>query len=138
MIRCILKKIRLDNEYYKLLLDSDWHQLNIRRPNNPDPRYQWEIRSTKRELLQVYTTVADLGGARPARAPPPRPRIFSISCIFCKIWQNHMLAPPGRVGAPSHGESWIRPCTTTNYYWYYYYYYYYCIYRLVYNRSNQN
>ena len=60
MIRCILKKFRLDNEYYKLLLDSDWHQLNIRRPNNPDPRYQWEIRSTKRELLQVLllTTTA--------------------------------------------------------------------------------
>ena len=53
MIRCILKKFRLDNDYYKLLLDSDWHQLNIRRPNNPDPRYQWEIRSTKRELFQV-------------------------------------------------------------------------------------
>ena len=44
--------------------------------------------------------------------PPPRLKVFSISCIFfCKSWQTRMLAtPPPRVDAPSYGQSWIRLC----------------------------
>ena len=47
----------LDNGYYKVLLDSDWYQRNIRSNNNPDPRYQWEKLPNKRELFQVHATV---------------------------------------------------------------------------------
>ena len=44
--------------------------------------------------------------------PPYGPlKLFLISCIFRQIWQICMLAPTSwRVGAPSYGESWIRPC----------------------------
>ena len=43
------------------------------------------------------------GGGR-----PPRTKIFLISCSF---WENlYVGASPWRVGAPSCGESWIRPC----------------------------
>ena len=39
--------------------------------------------------------VADLGVP-----PPARPKIFSISCSFCKIWQNHVVTPPtGNLGS---------------------------------------
>ena len=53
------------------------------------------------------TAVADLGG------PPYGPKFSQFHAVFRKIWQNHMLAPPlpRRVGAPSYGESWIRPWT---------------------------
>ena len=46
-------------------------------------------------------TVADYG-----------PKCSQFHEVFRKIWQNHMLAPPTlrRVGTPSYGESWIRPC----------------------------
>ena len=44
-------------------------------------------------------------------APPPHgPKFSQFHAVFRKIWQNHMLAPPWRVGAPSYGESWTRPC----------------------------
>ena len=53
-------------------------------------------------------------GAPTARSPLPRTKIFLISCSFWGgggIWQICMLAPPSwRVGTPSCGESWIRPC----------------------------
>ena len=58
-------------------------------------------------LLFVYVckSVADLGG------PPQGPKFSQFHAVFRKIWQNHMLAlPPWRVGAPSYGESCIRPC----------------------------
>ena len=56
--------------------------------------------------------VADPRG-RPRRVPPYGPKFSQFHAVFWKIWQNHMLAPPPRrVGAPSYGESWIRPCTT--------------------------
>ena len=40
-----------------------------------------------------------------SRLVPP-----TAQCNIWKIWQNRMLAPP-RVGVPSYGESYIRPCT---------------------------
>ena len=52
------------------------------------------------------TPVADFGG----RAPPPHgPKCSQFHAVFGKIWQNHMLAPPWRAGAPSSRKSWIRP-----------------------------
>ena len=35
---------------------------------------------------------------------PPWSRFFQFRAVFGKIWQNRMLAPPWRVGAPSFGE----------------------------------
>ena len=51
-------------------------------------------------------------GGRSRRAPPPySPNFSHFHAVFGKIWQNRMLAPPSpRVGAPSYGEYWIRPC----------------------------
>ena len=51
------------------------------------------------------SAVADLGGARGARAPPPPrvPKFFRFHAVFGKIWQNCMLAPPlssRELGAP--------------------------------------
>ena len=42
------------------------------------------------------------GGAR--EACPPGVEILSISCSFGKIWQNHMLAPPGESAPPPRGN----------------------------------
>ena len=39
--------------------------------------------------------VGDLG-ERPRRAPL-RPKISQFHTVFRKIWQNHMMAPPGRL-----------------------------------------
>ena len=51
-------------------------------------------------------------GERPRRMPPLQTKIFLISCSF---WENpaylYVSAPPLGVGAPSYGESCIRPCT---------------------------
>ena len=52
-------------------------------------------------------TMADLRGA------PIRPNIFSISCSCWKIWQNRMLAPPGRHSLLR--ECWIRPWLRQSY-----------------------
>ena len=49
------------------------------------------------------SAVADLGGR------PYGPKFSQFHAVFRKIWQNHMLAPPRRVGAASYGESRIRP-----------------------------
>ena len=38
----------------------------------------------------------------------PGSKVFQFHAVFGKIWQNRMLAPPRRVGAPSSGKSWIR------------------------------
>ena len=58
-------------------------------------------------------TIATSGGfrGRAGRAPPPWPKIFSISCSFSQnLAKSYVGAPPPwRVGAPSYGESWIRP-----------------------------
>ena len=49
-------------------------------------------------------------GVPPARPSPHGPKFSQFHAVFHKIWQNHMLAAPWRVGAPSYRESWIRPC----------------------------
>ena len=69
-------------------------------------------------LLTDFTrreTVADLGGGCPRRALPLRPKIFSISCSFSHNLVKSYVGAPWRVGAPSYGESWIRPWEV----WYY-------------------
>ena len=39
--------------------------------------------------------------------------MFSISCSFRQnLAKSYVSAPVWRVGAPSYGESWIRPCDT--------------------------
>ena len=48
-------------------------------------------------------------GGAPGARPPHGPKFSQFHVVFRKIWQNHMLAPPWRVGAPSYGESWISP-----------------------------
>ena len=54
--------------------------------------------------MEQWISVADLG-VRPSTRPPYGPKFSQFRAIFRKIWQNHMLAPPPRAGAPS----WIRP-----------------------------
>ena len=58
-------------------------------------------------LLVLLDAVADLrggGGRAPDARLSLRPKIFSISCTFSKNLAKSY------VGAPSCGESWIRPC----------------------------
>ena len=59
--------------------------------------------------VSVNVTSGGFRGAHPARAPPYGPKFSLFHAVFWKIWQNHILAPPPRVGAPSYRESWIRP-----------------------------
>ena len=52
-------------------------------------------------------TVADLRrGVRDA--PPQGSKLFQFHAVFVKIWQNRMLVPSWRVGAPTSGKSWMR------------------------------
>ena len=48
-------------------------------------------------------TLADLG--RAPEGPPTAQNFLNFMQFFGKFWQNHMLT----LGAPSYGESWIRP-----------------------------
>ena len=58
----------------------------------------------RNRLVFFMTNVADLG-------PPPRPKIFSISCSFSQNLAKLCVGTPlpQRVSAPSYVESWIRP-----------------------------
>ena len=38
---------------------------------------------------------------------PHRSKFFQFHAVFGKIWQNRMLAPHWRVGAPTSEKSWI-------------------------------
>ena len=49
-------------------------------------------------------------GGAPGARPPPRPKIFSISCSFSRNLAKSYVGALRRVGAPFYGESWIRPC----------------------------
>ena len=64
-------------------------------------------------LSKNYLPVAHLrgGGVLPARTPPMVQNFSQFHAVFRKFCQNHRFATPlWRVGAPSYGESWIRPC----------------------------
>ena len=47
------------------------------------------------------------GGVRHA---PRESKFVKFHAVFGKFWQNRMLAPPWRVGAPTSGKSWIQHC----------------------------
>ena len=66
-----------------------------------------------------HQSVADLRG-REGRAPPlgsdgskggaPRPKMFSISCVFLEFLENHRLAtPPGGLAPPPMGNPGSAP-----------------------------
>ena len=61
------------------------------------------------EHNDIESTVADLGGAHPARAPPTAQNFLNFMQFFVKFGKIICWRPPWRVGAPSYGESWIRP-----------------------------
>ena len=54
-------------------------------------------------------TVADLGGAHLACAPPPTVQNFLDFMQFFGKFDKIVCWRPQRVGAPSYRESWIRP-----------------------------
>ena len=49
------------------------------------------------------STVADLH-SKILDARPPRSKFFQFHAVFGKIWQNRMLTPPWRFGAPPRGN----------------------------------
>ena len=53
--------------------------------------------------------VADLGGAPSGTPPAHGPKFSQFHAVFRKIWQNHMLVPPWRVGAPPTGNPGSAP-----------------------------
>ena len=55
----------------------------------------WRPKNEVGAAKSFWGAVADLGGG---------PRFSQFHAVF-----SHMLAPPRRVCAPSHGESWICP-----------------------------
>ena len=58
--------------------------------------------------LKIPSNGGSKGGAPGTRPPPLRTKIFLISCSF---WENPANLYVGLgVGAPSYGESCIRPC----------------------------
>ena len=58
----------------------------------------------------VTWTVAGFGGAPPGTCPPPYgPKFSQFHAVFLKIWQNHMLAPPGGLVSPPRGNPGSAP-----------------------------
>ena len=84
------------------------------------PGYVFNVSTYKQlatgSILKLFEVCGPSGGLRgggvPGACPPYSPKFSQFHAVFCKIWQNHMFAPPWRVGAPSYGESCIRPCPT--------------------------
>ena len=56
----------------------------------------------------IVFTVADLGGASGAH-PPMAEKFSQFPAVFRKIWQNHMLAPPGGLAPPPTGNPGSAP-----------------------------
>ena len=56
--------------------------------------------------LSRLITSGGFRGVLPARAPPPPrgPKFSQFHAVFCKIWQNHMLTPPGGLAPPPTGN----------------------------------
>ena len=76
--------------------------------------YDFVLKSVEVKISALFTgpiIVADLGGGAPGAAPL-RPKIFSNSCSFSQNLAKSYVGAPRRVGAPSYGESWIRPWIT--------------------------
>ena len=59
-------------------------------------------------LVGKCAVAALRGGGHEGRAPSWGSRFLQFHAVFEKMWQNRMLAPPGRVAAPTLGISWIR------------------------------
>ena len=79
--------------------------------------FVWNCFATEKKNIwksQYLKTVQVSGRFRgePNPPTPPRPKIFSISCSFSEILTKLYVGVPHppKVGAPSHRESWIRPC----------------------------
>ena len=55
--------------------------------------------------INVFDLV-NSGGSKGARGTrtPWRSKFFQIHAVFGKFWQNRMLSPPWRVGAPPRGN----------------------------------
>ena len=59
--------------------------------------------------LMLPVAVADLGGAHPAR-PPPRSKIFSISCSFSEnLTKSYVGVPPRGLAPPPTGNPGSAP-----------------------------
>ena len=67
--------------------------------------------STTGQLSKSTNSVwGNNGGSRGAPgACPPGPKCSQSHAVFCKIWQNHMLAPPGGLAPPPTGNPGSAP-----------------------------
>ena len=66
----------------------------------------WSHQGTKHHKT---ITLADLGGAHPARAPPYESRFFHFDMqIFWNVATSGVHGPPMRSTPPPYGKSWIR------------------------------
>ena len=71
---------------------------------------QYLERVRKQLLLKKLTIQWRILGGRPWRAPPTAQNFLNFMQFFAKFGKIICWRPPWRVGAPSYGESWIRPC----------------------------
>ena len=55
----------------------------------------------------VHAGIPPSGGSKGVRGmrAPWGPKFFQFHAVFGKIWQNHMLAPPGELAPPPRGNS---------------------------------
>ena len=89
--------------------------LKMEAPTRGAPTYDFAKISQKIHKIKedefLYTFIGGFGGGGVHLARAPLwPKIFSISCSFLeKLGNSYVGAPPPTVGAPSYGESWIRP-----------------------------
>ena len=77
----------------------------------------WVVLNVAFNLLRDYLGFRELhhwriGGGE----APSAPKCSQFHAVFWKFCQNYMFSPLWRVGAPSCGESWIRPFTLCSFF----------------------
>ena len=93
-----------------------WRDISQRAPPNlsifPPLMFNYFCRLIFALVLEPITLadlrpVADLGA--PRCAPPYGLKFSQFHAVFRKIWQNHMLAPPGGLAPPPMGNPGFAP-----------------------------
>ena len=88
-------------------------QSDYQRVNQGIFHSHWKYNQCQRMKLGIHSHIS--GGSRGCSRCPPQysPKFSKFHAVFRKIGQNCMLPSP-RVGAPSYGEFWIRPCRVSD------------------------
>ena len=79
--------------------------------------YQYILLSFSKAVFYSSFTVADLGGAHPARAPPTDQNFFNFIGFFQNISKKYWVGAPLEIGAPPRKSSGSAPEFSDRFLW---------------------